>query len=140
MADESTTTRPDLGSTNGATTTTRPDAASTNGATTKSRRDAASVGEVIDYVKTYAKQETLGPLKGAGKWIGVGAGAAACLGLGLLVLMLGLLRLLQTESWGFQSSSWSWVNYLIVLAVCALLLALTLWRINQKYLNKEDKR
>ena len=57
----------------------------------------ASVGEVIDYVKAYAKQETLGPLKGAGNWLGYGFGAAVALGLGLVLMLLGLLRLLQTE-------------------------------------------
>ena len=34
--------------------------------------EQASVGEIIDYVKEYAKQETLGPLKGAGAWLGWG--------------------------------------------------------------------
>ena len=62
-----------------------------------SRRESASVGEVIEFVKTYAKQETIGPLKGAGRWIGVGAAGAIALGLGLSLLLLGLLRLIQTE-------------------------------------------
>lgn len=105
-----------------------------------SRSDPASVSEVIDYVKTYAKQETVGPLKGAGKWIGYGAAAALCLGLGLSILLLGLLRLLQTEPFGAQSAQWSWVNYLVVAVVCALAIGLTVWRINKTYLNKEDER
>ena len=43
------------------------------------RRDEppASVGEVVDLVTAYAKQETLGPLKGAGKWLAMGAIGAA---------------------------------------------------------------
>ena len=36
---------------------------------TVSKQEQASVGEVIDFVKTYARQETVGPLKGAGRWI-----------------------------------------------------------------------
>ena len=44
-----------------------------------------SVGDIIDYVKDYAKQETLGPLKGAGNWLGYGFAAAAALGLGLVL-------------------------------------------------------
>ena len=41
------------------------------------KKDDASLGEVIDFVKTYAKQETVGPLKGAGRWLGFGAGGAS---------------------------------------------------------------
>lgn len=106
---------------------------------TTSQGEPASVGEVIDYVKTYAKQETVGPLKGAGKWIGFGAAGALCLGLGVMILLLGLLRLLQTESLGAQSARWTWVNYLVVAVVCALAIALAVWRINKTFLNKEDK-
>jgi hypothetical protein len=105
---------------------------------TTTQSDPASVGEVIDYVKTYAKQETVGPLKGAGKWIGFGAAGALCLGLGLSILLLGLLRLFQTESFGAQSARWTWLNYLVVAVVCALAIALTVWRINKTFLNKED--
>ena len=62
------------------------------------RRRAHDVGgEVVEFVKTYAKQETVGPLRGAGRWIAFGAAGAICLGLGLSLLLLGLLRLLQAE-------------------------------------------
>lgn len=97
------------------------------------------MGEVVEFVKTYAKQETIGPLKGAGRWIGVGAGAAIALGLGLFLLLLGLLRLIQTEFDGLASGGSSWVPYLIVLAVCGLLLVVTLARINKTFLTKEPK-
>lgn len=104
-----------------------------------SRRESASVGEVVEYVKTYAKQETIGPLKGAGRWIGVGAAAAISLGLGLMLLLLGLLRLIQSEWDGIADGGSSWVPYVIVLAVCAALLALTVMRINKTFLNKQPK-
>jgi uncharacterized membrane protein YdbT with pleckstrin-like domain len=105
-----------------------------------SSRDQASVGEVIEYVKAYAKQETVGPLRGAGRWIAYGAAGAILIAFGLMLLLLGLLRVLQTESFGFQSNHWSWVNYVIVIVVCVVFIALAAWRINQRYLNKEDKR
>jgi hypothetical protein len=104
-----------------------------------SRRESASVGEVVEFVKIYAKQETIGPLKGAGRWIGVGAGAAILLGLGLFLLLLGLLRLIQTEFTGLSTGGSSWVPYLIVLVVCSLLLVITLARINKTFLTKEPK-
>jgi hypothetical protein len=106
---------------------------------TSSRREDASVGEVIEYVKTYAKQETVGPLKGAGRWIAMGAGGAIALGLGLSLLLLGLLRLLQSE-WGRSAEGrLSWLSYTIVLVACVLLLVLAITRINKTFLNKEDK-
>lgn len=105
-----------------------------------SRRDQASIGEVIDYVKTYAKQETVGPLKGAGRWIALGAAGAIALGLGISLLLLGVLRMFQTESFGWSNPRWSWMNYMVVAVLCLAALGASLWRINKTYLNKEDKR
>jgi flagellar biosynthesis protein FliQ len=102
-------------------------------------RDQASVGEVIDYVKTYARQETVGPLRGAGRWIALGAAGAVALGLGLSLLLLGLLRLLQSEVSDIADGRLSWLPYLIVLVVCLILLAVAMLQINKTYLDKEDK-
>lgn len=103
------------------------------------RRETASVGEVVELVTSYAKQETLGPLRGAGRWIGVGAASALLLGLGLFLLLLGLLRLIQTEFEGLASGGSSWVPYAIVLAVTGVLLVITLSRINKTFLTKEPQ-
>jgi hypothetical protein len=103
------------------------------------RRESASVGEVVEYVRDYAIQETVGPLKGAGRWIGFGAGGAALLGLGIMLLMLGLLRLLQSEWDGVAEGGTSWIPYAIVFVVTVLLILVTLLRINKTYLNKEMK-
>ena len=54
------------------------------------RLEGASIGEVVEFVKTYAKQETIGPLRGASRWIGFGAAGAIFLGVGLSFLLLGL--------------------------------------------------
>jgi hypothetical protein len=105
-----------------------------------SRHESASVGEVVEYVKTYAKQETLGPLKGAARWIGFGVGGAIALGLGLSLVLLGVLRWIQTEWPGFASGGSSWAPYLIVIGVCAVLMVLTGLRINKTYLTKQPKR
>jgi hypothetical protein len=101
--------------------------------------DDASIGEVIDYVKAYAKQETLGPLKGAGSWLGYGFAAAAALGLGLVLMLVGLLRLVQTEWDRSATGNLSWLAYLIVLLVASVLLVLTLMRIKKSTLHKEPK-
>ena len=103
------------------------------------RRQSASLGEVIEYVKAYAQQETVEPLKGIGRWIAWGAVGAVSLGLGLSLLLLGLLRLIQTEWESIAEGGSSWVPYLIVLAVTVALLALTLMRINKNFLSKHDR-
>src|SRR4051794_41972682 len=56
-----------------------------------SRRDSADLASVVELVKDYARQETLGPIKGAGKFLGMGAAGAALLGGGGVFLILGLL-------------------------------------------------
>lgn len=107
--------------------------------TPPSRREQASIGEVVDYVKTYAKQETVGPLRNAGKFIGFGAAGAISLGLGLSLLLLGLLRLIQSEWSDIADGRLSWLPYTIVFAATAIALALTLMQINKTFLDKEDK-
>jgi hypothetical protein len=104
-----------------------------------SNAEDGSVGGLIESVKAYAQQETLGPLKGAGQWIGYGAAAAVTLGFGLFLILLGLLRLLQTEWERSASGALSWLAYLITLVVTVVLLALTVQRIKKSTLHKEPK-
>jgi hypothetical protein len=96
------------------------------------RRDQpSSFGDVVQVVRTYAEQETLGPLKGAGRWLAMGVIGALLLGLGLVILLLGLLRLIQTQWTTVATGGWSWVPYMIVLVACLLLLILIVSRINR---------
>ena len=96
-----------------------------------------SITEVIEYVKAYVRQETIGPLRGAGRWLAFGAAGALVLGVGLSFVLLGLLRLVQHE-WDFSARGrMSWLPYLIVLVACVGLLFLTIKRINKSALNKE---
>ena len=104
-----------------------------------SKQDDASLGEVIEYVKAYAKQETVGPLKGAGRWLGFGAAGAFALGLGLMIILLGLLRVVQTEFDRLATGAWSWAAYGFTFLVTVILLALTLQRIKKSTLNNEPK-
>ena len=92
------------------------------------------IGETIDLLKAYVRQETIGPLKGAGRWLGLGIAGAVALGLGLLFLMLALLRLLQTEAGETFDGNWSWAPYAITLVACALVGALAVSRVRKKTL------
>jgi hypothetical protein len=98
-----------------------------------------SIGDLVESVKAYAQQETLGPLKGAGQWLGFGAAAALTLGLGLFLMLLGLLRLLQVEWERSSTGALSWLAYLITLLVTVVLLLLTIQRIKKSTLHKEPK-
>ena len=101
--------------------------------------DPTSIADVVDLVKAYAKQETLGPLKGAGRWLARGVAGAALLGIGLSFVTLGILRLLQTEWDRSARGSLSWLAYLIAFAICVVFLLLAVSRINKNSLNKEPK-
>ena len=102
-----------------------------------SRREDTSIEGVITLVRDYAKQETLGPLKGAGRWLGYGIAGSLLLGTGLALVLLGLLRLIQTEWDRASSGALSWIAYLFVLIGCVLLIIVTVSRIKQPSLNKE---
>jgi hypothetical protein len=106
---------------------------------TRAAENEASVSEVVDFVKAYAKQETIGPLKGAGSWLGYGAAAALLLAVGVVLLLVGLLRLLQTEWTRSATGSLSWLAYLITLAVAGAVIALAISRIKKATLHKEPK-
>jgi hypothetical protein len=105
---------------------------------TRARRESASVGDVVELVRDYAKQETLGPLKGAGRWLALGTAGSIMLGLGLVLMLLGALRLMQTETDAFDGG-FSWVPYVVVLVLCLVLSVVALSRVKKATLGKEPR-
>ena len=96
-----------------------------------------SISGVVDLVKTYAKQETIDPLKNAGRFLGFGAIGALLLGIGLSLVALGLLRLVRTELDNLARGGWSFVPYVIVFVACGLVIVLAASRIKKPSLSKE---
>ena len=95
--------------------------------------------DLYESVKDYAKQETVGPLRGAGRWIGFGVSGSLMVGVGAAFLALGLLRLLQTECSGFFHGRWmSLLPYLIALVFCLIVMGMALARVNTAPLQKES--
>lgn len=85
-----------------------------------SRHDPASqFGDLKDLLVGYAKQETVDPIKGLGRFVGYGIGAMLLIGIGAIELTIALLRLLQTETGSPLTGHWSWVPYLITLLVAS---------------------
>lgn len=75
-------------------------------------------------LQDYAKQETLGPLKGAGRYIGFGVGGAIMVATGCLLLVMAGLRALQTQTGTALTGNWSWVPYFIMVFGAGLIIGL----------------
>jgi hypothetical protein len=90
------------------------------------------VSELWTLTRDYARQETIDPIKGVGRYLGFGVGGALIGGIGVLLLMLAGLRALQTETGTALTGSWSWAPYFIVVAVAALLVVWAVSRISRK--------
>lgn len=96
------------------------------------------IGEVIDLVKNYARQEALAPVRGAGRWIGFGVAGAVLLGVGSTLLVLGLLRLIQNEFGPTFDGRWmSLLPYVAALALCLVVIGVAISRIAKSSLNKD---
>jgi hypothetical protein len=94
---------------------------------------AGQIDTVVEVVKEYAVQETLGPVKGAGKWLAFGAAGAACVGIGCALLVLGFLRMLQTESAKTFAGSWVTIApYFFALIATLFVMTFAAWRISKK--------
>ena len=91
--------------------------------------------ELYELVATYAKQQTIDPIRGAGRWLGFGIAGAILMSIGLVIGVLGVLRLIQTTPLG-TSNTWSWTTYLITIIVCIVIGKFTLSRIKRGTLEK----
>jgi len=98
------------------------------------------ITDVFESVKAYALQETVGPLRGAGRWIGYGIAGALAIGFGSAFLALALLRMIQTE-WPdtFHGRWMALLPYLFGLLWAIAVIAIAISRINKQPLNKEDR-
>lgn len=83
------------------------------------------VSDVVDSVKAYAVQETVGPIKGAFRWVGVGLLAALCLGIATLYGSMAILRASQDLGGTVLDGGWSFVHYLITVVVLAAVVSLS---------------
>lgn len=91
-------------------------------------------------VKEYALQETVAPLKTAGRWIGLGLVGSVLIGMATFFLSLGLLRLVQTEFPDAFDGRWTkLLPYLFALILCIVVIVAALSRINKQPLTKEKR-
>lgn len=91
-------------------------------------------GDFFDLVKDYAKQETLEPLKGAGRWLAFGLAGSVVLILGGIALTLAMLRVLQEETGSTFTGNLSWVPHTLTLTAVILVIGLLAARITKRSL------
>ena len=84
--------------------------------------------EIKDLALRYIKEETLQPVKDMGRFIVWGALGSLLVGFGYFFLLFGALRFLQHQ-FRVLDGTLSWIPYLIVVVLAAIIIALTLWRI-----------
>ena len=107
----------------------------------KSKANDGQLGEVIELVKGYARQETVGPLRGAGRWLAWGAAGAIMLGFGSVLIVLGLLRLVQHEFAPTFSGRWfSLLPYLFAFVASLAVIGVAAWRISKKKTLQKETR
>ena len=89
--------------------------------------------ELQELVVTYAKQETVAPLKALGRYVGFGLAAALLLGTGIIFVEIGLLRLLKDQTGSVFTGNLSWAPYAIVV-IMSLVVAGLAWNIRTRRL------
>ena len=92
------------------------------------------LSELWEMLVSYAKQETVQPLKGLFRFVGVGIGAMLLLGTGVVLMSVSVLRLLQTkEPFGWElTGSLNFIPYVVSLAVLGVLIGLAVFAIKPK--------
>lgn len=96
--------------------------------------------ETYELVRDYAKQETVGPLKGAGRWLGFAMVAAFFMSVGIVILLLAVLRLAQDlilyTWWPDNADGLSFLPYIVTLVTGIALSAIIWSRVRVFELNK----
>jgi hypothetical protein len=107
----------------------------------KTKTEPGQIGDVIELVKDYARQETVGPLRGAGRWLAFGVAGAVLLGFGSVLIVLGVLRMIQNEFAPTFSGRWfSLLPYLIALVLSLAVIGLAVSRIGKPSLHPKTDR
>ncbi|MBU6328397.1 MAG: phage holin family protein [Acidobacteria bacterium] len=91
-----------------------------------------TIRDLRDLLVSYAKQETIDPLRQLGRYLAFGLGGMALITLGVLLLGFALLRGLQTMTGGLLDGFWSWVPYLVVLLALSGVIAFAMARIGRE--------
>jgi len=89
------------------------------------------IAELKQLTIQYAKQETIEPLKGLGRFLAAGVIGSFALGIGLVLWVLAALRALQTETGDHLTGHLTWVPYVVALLACGIVIALSVFAISK---------
>jgi hypothetical protein len=89
------------------------------------------LGDLKDLTVAYAKQETIEPLKGIGRYVGFGVAGSLFLSIGVLLFAVAVLRYLQTQTGSTFTGNLSWIPYVITMAFLAVVAGLAVWTISK---------
>jgi len=92
---------------------------------------SAAGGDFFRLVVDYAKQETLGPVKGLARFVAFGIFGSIVLSVGVIVLLMAVLRVLQTETGTTFGGKLSWLPYVITAGAALVVAGLAGWRITK---------
>lgn len=104
------------------------------------RNFMSELQELRELVVAYARQETVEPIKGLGRFVAFGVAGSIVLGIGLILLLLGGLRALQTQTGSTFTGKLSWAPYLIDLVGTGILIALTVSAVGRGQSRKKKKK
>jgi hypothetical protein len=94
-----------------------------------------SITEVVTELKeltiSYAKQETIDPLRGLTRYVAAGVGGSFVLAIGLGMCGLALLRFLQTETGTWFTGNLNWVPYLITFVALSIVIVIALMAVKK---------
>lgn len=96
-----------------------------------SRRD---LEETVDLTVAYIREETVGPLRGALRWLGVGLVASVVVVIGTVMSVLGVLRLSQ-DLLSEMGPAWSVAPYFVAVVASVAWTAVVLSRIDRDRLS-----
>ena len=95
-----------------------------------------ALDDALASVVRYARQETIVPLRGGGRWLVFGVLGALFVGSATVVFVLASLRLLQDLSGEALAGGWSFVPYVAAFVVSVALTIAAVARIGGSELNK----
>jgi hypothetical protein len=89
------------------------------------------LGDLKDLTVAYAKQETIEPLKGIGRYVAFGVAGSVLLSIGVLLFAVAVLRYLQTQTGSAFTGNLSWIPYVITMGFLAAVAGLAVWAITK---------
>ncbi|HEX9683653.1 MAG TPA: hypothetical protein VGA13_11260 [Acidimicrobiales bacterium] len=107
--------------------------------TTGSHGIADQAREIWDLVVAYARQETVAPIRGLGRYVGYGLGGSLLVAIGLALGVLAGLRALQTETGTTFDAELSWAPYVIVAGAAMVVMALLLFIASRRPSRRSDQ-